>query len=1357
MKKITSILLALVMTLTMLPTAVWATGSTANAENIVASVYAVGDDTALSSHATLQEAVDSAKSGQTVKLLNNVDLSSYLKSDKTYTLDLNGFALTRERLVLEQSSGVLTIVDSSPAGTGKIESAKTSALELTTNSRAKIELRSGTVRTYSPISVNNTTTLCVSGGKIVGTDDQYDTYVLNMYGATLEVSGGVISGANRKVINASSSDITISGGKVESTAASGLAVIYAADSTLEVTGGEIMSTGTYGIDIAGNSTLTVTAGKFENDTSAVQVEGGTAYIKGGTYKVSPATSTNDCRYLLNCIDDAYRAGTAKIEVTGGTFHDFDPTNNLAEGTSTNFVPGGYKSERNQDGTYSLIGTPIEYWTGFSANAKTKSFATLDEALTYAQGATDVKRRVVVAGDYTLTKDISVPEATYLDVLGTLTIPAGVTVTVPANAKRLGAWDGGTICGEGKVLVEGRGSLNGESYVMINGTMSIDMLTPPAGYMLDKNGNSYFAAKALYELTFKDGSTKLTADRSNITADTTQVKLLDDITVGSWTISTNSVAEGFALDLNGYTLNGSDTSSYYVLYIGTTMTIKNGTVKYNASNQKGAICAFSSGEVTIAADAVIDGGNSLGVMMQDTPKLVVNGTVKTTGEYAIAGNGSENTDKSVDSVDITINTGAKVEAPNGFGIYHPQLGTVTINGGEISGHTGVEMCAGKLIISGGSITSTGANWDATGSQNAILDGGAISIIDRNYPGGTPSAEISGGVIKANGTNALAIKAYDYRNDVVADWTDAPAHIVVTGGTYSSDPTEYVDTQTYVVITNNDNTWTVTKRAAQEAPTGLTAVNETIKGKKDGKITGVTTAMEYRKDCETAYIAITGDVLENLAVGKYYVRYKETNTSYAGADAVLEIKAGKALAVTFNTLGGDAKAPVSGLSYNDALAAGAATRSGYDFRGWFTDPACTHAWNAGDKVTADVTLYAKWLKTAQPGVAVKTETEVDAAGKNLVETSTEISSDATGSTEVKTEVTIDIASGKITGAVETVTKVDTKTGVTNKVETKKDADNKVIETTRTEITESTEGGKKIVATVEIKNDAAITVDGLHDAAKAEDAQSTVELTLTVKHEAASDASAAQASIRKLQVNSKETLNFLTVDLEKWVDGVLVSDAKDGNETKKVVAIKVDFVTANRVINVYREHDGAAAKLKETNSTAKMENGTFFVGDGYVIIYTSQFSTYAIGSAEKTSSGGGHYYPSAPTITAVLTSKDSKSATDYTSGIYGLTFRTTGSYSSFTGVQVDGKTLDKSNYIVESTGTGTEIYLKAAYLKTLKDGRHTVTVLSSEGNASMDFTIGGKNSSPATSDAGVGLYVALAVLSVTGIAWVYKKRSY
>jgi len=138
------------------------------------------------------------------------------------------------------------------------------------------------------------------------------------------------------------------------------------------------------------------------------------------------------------------------------------------------------------------------------------------------------------------------------------------------------------------------------------------------------------------------------------------------------------------------------------------------------------------------------------------------------------------------------------------------------------------------------------------------------------------------------------------------------------------------------------------------------------------------------------------------------------------------------------------------------------------------------------------------------------------------------------------------------------------------------------------------------------------------------------------------------------------------------------------------------------------------------------------------------------ERTSSGGYYYY--GPSITAVLNGSN-KSATDYPGGDYGLVFRSTAAFSTFQGVQVDGKTLAKSNYTAEEGST--VVYLKAAYLKTLAAGKHTITILSTAGNTSMDFTIGGKSSSPKTFDAGVGIYAVTAVLSVTGMAWTAKKR--
>lgn len=155
------------------------------------------------------------------------------------------------------------------------------------------------------------------------------------------------------------------------------------------------------------------------------------------------------------------------------------------------------------------------------------------------------------------------------------------------------------------------------------------------------------------------------------------------------------------------------------------------------------------------------------------------------------------------------------------------------------------------------------------------------------------------------------------------------------------------------------------------------------------------------------------------------------------------------------------------------------------------------------------------------------------------------------------------------------------------------------------------------------------------------------------------------------------------------------------------------------------------------------------------TRSFSPFVISTAAQSSSGGGYYYggASTPSISAVKTADAAKSATDYTSGIYGLTFRSTAAFSGFKGVQVDGRTIASANYVAEDNG-GIEVYLKAVYLRTLKDGRHTVTILSDAGNVTMNFTIGGVYS-PTTFDAGIGAYVGMALASVGGMAWIRRRK--
>lgn len=72
--------------------------------------------------------------------------------------------------------------------------------------------------------------------------------------------------------------------------------------------------------------------------------------------------------------------------------------------------------------------------------------------------------------------------------------------------------------------------------------------------------------------------------------------------------------------------------------------------------------------------------------------------------------------------------------------------------------------------------------------------------------------------------------------------------------------------------------------------------------------------------------------------------------------------------------------------------------------------------------------------------------------------------------------------------------------------------------------------------------------------------------------------------------------------------------------------------------------------------------------------------------------------------------------------------GDFSKFTGVNVDGKTVDGSNYTASKGSTVVEF--KSEYLKTLSAGKHTVEICFTDGKATTQFEIkkGGK---PTSSD--------------------------
>ena len=95
---------------------------------------------------------------------------------------------------------------------------------------------------------------------------------------------------------------------------------------------------------------------------------------------------------------------------------------------------------------------------------------------------------------------------------------------------------------------------------------------------------------------------------------------------------------------------------------------------------------------------------------------------------------------------------------------------------------------------------------------------------------------------------------------------------------------------------------TQKTTPDAPTTAATTDCTTADNNDGKLTGVTTAMEYKKSDAENWTPGTSSDIENLGYGTYYVRYKETDTANASANQELTIKAFISATVTFKVVNG-----------------------------------------------------------------------------------------------------------------------------------------------------------------------------------------------------------------------------------------------------------------------------------------------------------------------------------------------------------------------------------------------------------------------------------------------------------------------
>ena len=351
-----------------------------------------------------------------------------------------------------------------------------------------------------------------------------------------------------------------------------------------------------------------------------------------------------------------------------------------------------------------------------------------------------------------------------------------------------------------------------------------------------------------------------------TASGEPIVMLRDYTTGS-TFNSGTVKR--TVDLNGHTwtCTGTDANSaaFEINNPNATLIVKNGKV---VSSQLVGLIPSAMG----------------GTIKYDNSILVFDGVeMTTTARSGIETNGN-NTNDTVTLKNSTLNV------PNGFGIYFPSSGTLTIDNSKINAKTmGVQVCSGSLNVTGAdtAITVSGDGIEKTGNDGAIEDGAAISIVERTGYKGLSEIKVSGGTFTAKAGND-AVKAYKWENQTESDFTQAEK-VSVSGGTFSSAVDKSLCADGFIPAKNEDGTYGVKegKYVAEIGSQGYESLQAAVDAAKSG-----------------ATVTLLADATEDVVISKSITLDLggKTLTNTNGGKATISVTGGTVTVKNGNVVGG-----------------------------------------------------------------------------------------------------------------------------------------------------------------------------------------------------------------------------------------------------------------------------------------------------------------------------------------------------------------------------------------------------------------------------------------------------------------------
>lgn len=242
--------------------------------------------------------------------------------------------------------------------------------------------------------------------------------------------------------------------------------------------------------------------------------------------------------------------------------------------------------------------------------------------------------------------------------------------------------------------------------------------------------------------------------------------------------------------------------------------------------------------------------------------------------------------------LTYTAGSQIGVEGGVGY------TLTGNSGvDAKTYTAIAKLESGYKWNDGTITDKEISW-SIGKRNPIVsDFNFYEPSNLTYDGNAKTATVSLIAFYGDETGFTVTVKYKKGGVIVAEVKDAGEYEVYIDTTATANFNSATDI--------HDVSWKFTiAKAEQSAPSAslFTTVAPTTTTTTDGKITGITAEMEYRKVGDSAWTSGTGSDVTGLSSGKYQIRFKETDNYNAGAFVEVQVPESGVSSYNLTVIGG-----------------------------------------------------------------------------------------------------------------------------------------------------------------------------------------------------------------------------------------------------------------------------------------------------------------------------------------------------------------------------------------------------------------------------------------------------------------------